>query len=1044
MQSSRPVHHRQSLRRFCVLLGISLFVLASALSAQSEGTRAFNIPADVAEKTLKLFSEQSGRGLIMNADTVGAVRTNAVQGDLKPADALTRMLANTPLVATEDRKSGSYVVKLAKTPAPAEKNALSRPASDRAAADAQDGVLKLDTFEVMGTKLLNMDIRRTRDDAQPYVVFERERIEQSGATTVEEFLKNRLTMNTQDLSNGVFAGASGNASQLNLRGLGQSNTLILIDGHRAPARPLAGGPLQPDLNGIPLAAIERIEVLPTTASGIYGGGATGGVINVILRRDYAGTELKLGYENTFDGDAATRRVDLSAGFTFGQGRTNVLLAATWANSHVLTFGDRDFFQDGRARILANNPEFLLNAATPPLGATTNIRAVGGVNLTLKNGTALNSPFTYAPVGYAGAAPDGGAALVANAGQYNFALADSAQAGGARRTLMAGPTVEAVNLTVRRQFTPWMQAFVELAANDNLTEAAPTSNLTGTYTLPAAAATNPFNQAVNITVPLTAGDSDYRMSSRTRRALGGVIFKLAHDWMAEADFTYARSRSSDSPALALHPLRPDITAVSAGTLDLLRDTRGALPDFGAYLLSGGVRSPQTYTLRDATLRVSGPVLALPAGSLRISILAEDRREAMSEATLTQPPPAVSVYYPDRSQSVRSGYIEAQVPVLGGEFRPLGVEELGLQFAARRDDYTVQGVTAAIIAGSATPILRATNKTSSTDPTVGLHFKPTKDVMLRFSYGTGFIPPAVTQLIVTPATLTAGAGIDPRRGNSPTIAMTQLVGGNPNLKPEQSESWSGGVVLTPRFAANLRLAADYTRIEKSDNIANIALQTLINNEAILGSRITRDTVPAGDPFSVGPIIAVDLTSVNLSKAMVEAYDVALDYTLPTASLGTFDFYGQATWQTHYRTQLIATAPVVENIGISSRNPLKFKGNAGFGWRFGRWKAGWSVHYFDSYYAVDPSAPASAPVILNQGGARVGSQVYHDSFVSYRFGAGAAGAGFVGLFLRNVEVQAGLKNVFDQSPPFDAAQAATGYYSLFGDPRLQSFNLSVKKTF
>jgi len=68
------------------------------------------------------------------------------------------------------------------------------------------------------------------------------------------------------------------------------------------------------LNGIPLAAIERIEVLPTTASGIYGGSATGGVINIILKRDFQGFQTRLTYDNTFDTDSAVRRVDLSAGF----------------------------------------------------------------------------------------------------------------------------------------------------------------------------------------------------------------------------------------------------------------------------------------------------------------------------------------------------------------------------------------------------------------------------------------------------------------------------------------------------------------------------------------------------------------------------------------------------------------------------------------------------------------------------------------------------------------------------------------------------------
>src|SRR6266853_1676627 len=221
------------------------------------------------------------------------------------------------------------------------------------------------------------------------------------------FFKQRLTMNTTAATASQGQNFSGSTSSINLRGLGTNQTLVLVDGRRLADINLNGQMGQPDLNGIPLAAIERIEVLPTTASGIYGGSATGGVINIILRRDYSGGESKLTYANTFDSKAAIRRVDQSVGFTLEEGKTNILIAGSYSDQTPLLLRDRDLYQRGEAAILANNNNSYsaLNTlgVVPPLGATPTITSIDGSNLTLKSGAALNSPITYVPVGYPGAA-----------------------------------------------------------------------------------------------------------------------------------------------------------------------------------------------------------------------------------------------------------------------------------------------------------------------------------------------------------------------------------------------------------------------------------------------------------------------------------------------------------------------------------------------------------------------------------------------------------------------------------------------------------------
>src|SRR5262249_29226323 len=143
-------------------------------------------------------------------------------------------------------------------------------------------------------------------------------------------------------SSAQSTGGSDTRSTINLRGLGLNQTLILIDGRRMPGVATLGQPSQPDINGIPLAMIERIEVLASTAGGIYGGRATVGVINVVLRRDFQGLEAKATYGNTFDTDAANIRFDVGGGLSLEGGRTQVTMAASYSDANALLVGDRDF------------------------------------------------------------------------------------------------------------------------------------------------------------------------------------------------------------------------------------------------------------------------------------------------------------------------------------------------------------------------------------------------------------------------------------------------------------------------------------------------------------------------------------------------------------------------------------------------------------------------------------------------------------------------------------------------------------------------------
>jgi iron complex outermembrane receptor protein len=1010
-------------------VSVAVYVAMSLLAAPFQSARAdegasksaspapkiaFNIPSAPLADSLAEWSKQSGLQVLKRQTAKrDEIVTPQVSGSFSATEALDRLLANTGLRYEFVNDRTVRIV-----PIPEEHDAA-----------ASRGIAEI---LVQGSRLLNMDLKRSRDDAQPYVIYERESIERSGARSVEDFLRQRLPMNTAGQSYGQ-SGASqlGNISQVNLRGLGSNQTLILVDGHRTADLNFGGDTFQSDVNGIPLGAIERIEVLPTTASGIYGGNATGGVVNIVLRRDYSGSEVKLTYENSFDVSSRQVRADFAAGFNLEDGKTNVLLAGSYSDSDTLLYQDSDLVKRGIATIRANNPTFYTQAVNPPLGATANIRSVNGSPLFGPG----SSNITFVPDGYAGGG--GLAPLQANAGNYNYDLAPTRQQG--ERSLLNAPTVYSVSSTIRRQFTDSIQAFLEGAASNN-ESVTPQSSVQTNFTLGATAPNNPFGQAVRVTVPIAAAGYETSTVLKERRLLGGLIFKLPQGWQGEADFTWDKTGASWVQAQSLTAATG--TALQNGTLDILRDTRAYPITFTDANLLPNDRTIEPFdaTLRDWAVRAGGPVslpfAALPTISL--SGMLEYRDTALSRTSILS---AGGTYiYPDRSYNVASAYLEARIPIVDARNARTGLRELELQLAGRHDRYITHGATGFLLTPTA-PVTRITNESQSTDPTFGLRFVPVRDVQLRASYGTGFRVPSTSQLAPTTPILSNANGtiVDPRRGNEPIASYYLTQGGNPTLQPEESKSWSFGTVLTPRWIPDLRASVDYTRVKKTDNISSLSTLQILDNESRFPGRVTRAAPAPGDPFGVGVITGIDVSAINVASTNTEAFDMALDYSLNDTPVGAFSFFLVGTWQTHLQTQLLPSEPVKELVGISSGFgsntssgiPVKFKANVGTTWKWRDWTLGWTTRYYDDYLAADPTSASSAATVLNQGGGgRVKSQAYHDLIAGYRLP-------------QNIEVQAGIKNVFNKKPPFDAG-AGSMYYSYLGDPRLASYWLSLKAAF
>lgn len=199
---------------------------------------------------------------------------------------------------------------------------------------AQDeAALDLDRVRVTGSRIQRTDI----EGALPITVIDREQIERSGFQSVSDLLRN-TTFN----STGSYRPQSGSSFQglnlIDLRGLGSSRTLVLVDGRRLTMAPQSGA--SQDLNSIPLGAVERIEILSDGASAIYGSDAIGGVVNVITRRDFNGAELSIGgAEVSVPRDGGDREFG-SAVFGSATADTRIIGGVSW-NKRDIIF-ERDF------------------------------------------------------------------------------------------------------------------------------------------------------------------------------------------------------------------------------------------------------------------------------------------------------------------------------------------------------------------------------------------------------------------------------------------------------------------------------------------------------------------------------------------------------------------------------------------------------------------------------------------------------------------------------------------------------------------------------
>ncbi len=1072
----------------CRLNFLKSIIASCALALASLAHAAalnFHVPGGNLKSALDAYVKQAGVQLVYREDDVQGLKTGGVKGALSAEEALTRLLAGTKLIAHHDPSGAIAIVQAAARGkevllrdipvSPAGPVRLARVAEvEREKPLAPQVPVSLESSNgipeilVKGARSSNTDIRRTEDDVQPYVVFDAEEIGRSMAPDLETFLRTRLPMNQSRGSEGQSISSNrGNQSTIDLRGLGADQTLVLVNGRRMPGVASSTELYQPDINGIPISAVERIEILPSTAGGIYGGGATGGVVNIILKRDYNDVELTARYDGTFAGGGAQRRLDATAGFTLEGGRTNVMLTASYRDGNPLYMGDRDFAVRARALQDENNHAAFRSGGTPVRGYTTNIRSANGSILVLKDGMrSLNSPIASVPIGYAGPDSDNGAAFLGTADRYNLALSDDVL--GNQYSLLNTPSVRSLQFSVRQEFTDHIEAFVDAARHDNRSVrmgSAVVNNVVNDVTLPAGP-NSPFIQAVRLSVPFVGyetGRIRTSSASLSEQVSGGVIVRLPREWTAQGEYSSGRSNSTYEYTRAA--LTADgVAALIDGRLDPLSDVNAYPLEFAAfYPGESGGRNSADYAgeRKNAILRVSGPLLQLPGGPLRLAALLE-RREQFTADRVRASYPAGSnpsfTYYPEVGSSTDSGYAEINAPLVSAAKARPGLLGLDLRASYRYDTTETRtrpyDETSMSVPSPDGPFPQApfqTNSVTGNQYTLGLRYTPVESVMLRVSYGEGILPPAPFQLSEADAASIAfvlGGNLDPKRGGLPVnTAMIERFSltGSLLLRPERSASWSGGVIFTPALLPRLRLSVDYTRIEKTDEIGSLDYQTRLDLEDDFPGAIVRNALTPADAalgYTGGTIREFNAGLVNIAHSLMEALDIQADYRWETR-FGSFAANVIATVQPRLSQQATPDSGEVDRVGYSN-GPLKWRANAGLRWNRGAWDLGWNLQYYDAslVYSSTASTTVRNNAVLGQGSERIPTQTYHDVYGRYRF---QNASGFASGLLENTELQISVQNVLNTSPPILASTSSlVAGYATEGDPRLRRYSIAFTKRF
>lgn len=854
-------------------------------------------------------------------------------------------------------------------------NALAQDQNE-AAGDKKAEAKTLDAVTVTGSRIKRAEI----EGALPVTVISRQELEVSGKVMVSDFL--RETSFNSFGSYQTTSGSSGlGASTINLRGLGSSRTLVLIDGRRATTTAILGS--GQNLNSIPMAAVERIEMLSDGASSIYGSDAIGGVVNIITRKDYEGAEFTIGkgFPRHDGGDTEEMSMLLGA----SSDRARVLAGASYSNRDVLFDRDRPYLMVPRGSSVYSN-NFALRPSTaagnrlnhPTFGTTVPGDCIAGTNnfyTTVASGRLL-CQFEHTQTSADLSSTTVNSVFFRSDVQINddWTMYFNADSNRVRAFGRYAPVPS----------SPWPGGAIRLLPG--------TPNHPGTIGGNNPHASDAYYQGLaGQTLYLfhrfaALGTRDSTTTETTNNYLMGFQGRVADK--VDLDFGMRYSEASGM-VIGKNYVVAGLAqaAIDSGAYNIYNPFAGNPNGLGiTATISRDLKSTMKEVYANASFdlfEMSGGAASAAIGAERREEFYQDNYDPLSEAGQVVGSAGNSA---SGGRTVSAAYFEVLFPI---------TKTFEVDVAGRYDRYSDYG--------------------SDFSPKVSMRWHPIESLTLRGAYGNGFRAPSL-DILTQKTTFSATSTTDPQtcmllvgRPDCSTQVSTYSIA-NPNLTSESSKQWSLGVVWDATDWLSMTLDHWDTHID--DQITSTSLATVVRCLRGLpglcpaglaqfpdGTILPNESLGVGASFdpTTGGITGAQLGYVNLGTVDINGYDFSARTNF---DLGWGRLQNQLTWSMYSHYSSNGGANIVGTMGAP-----KHRAGLSNALSVGDWSFNWNMNYIHS-------------TENNAGDGRLPSWLIHNVQVGYT-------TPWKGT------ISVGVNNVADKDPVFDPVLGGPSYDSTLYNP-------------
>jgi len=921
-------------------------------------------------------------------------------------------------------------------------------------------------------------IPRVGEGPQPVVSYDQDFIQKQANQTVSDVIRS-LPYSNATLTPTVNAGINSSpaSSAVNLRGLGVNRTLTLVDGHRFPdfPIPLGGAFSFVDLNSIPLAAIDRIEILKDGASAIYGDDAVAGVVNIILKNEYNGADIYNYYGISSRGDFETFHNQVTGGVSHklwsDDSKLSIVAAFDYLSQSPIDALDRSYAYGDKSKLSPKYPD-TSTAFFSPFGSFTGVTS---------GNTFFTPPGSTRPTLVPGNAPAD--AFI----PFNTQLS-------AREERYGG--------LVKVNFSPtnWLN-FYDLLMVSRSEENGVTQNQ-GMSTGDAVAGTtifipanNPFNTTGEDLLPNGQAFNEFGpwhedVITRTIFNVVGATIQLPHSWFIDASFAYGESDSTQTfyNAAANDRLQLALEGRLPGHIGQFYDpfTDQSVSGKINGSLVDAIRTQQSQDARTNILtwnvHAGGTLIDLCSGPLTVAGGLEYRSQ---ELIIANDPNSVNRNIiagnflgegTTGRRYVRSGYIQVSIPIFGEKWSWPGMRSLEVVLSERYDDYSTFN--------------------SAAKPQIAVLYKPFDDITFRGTYSEAFVAPSLSQLFTTPLEFQTVV-TNPVLGDRETVLLAN--GGNPNLKPETAYEYYAEILWTPGakdpehswwgWLNGFTAYVDWFQVEIRNLINTVPTQSVVNAPGSFpGAAVIHNPN--------GTIREVINPYVNVGSLLADYIDFGATYVTKEYPWGKLDLEANATYNYNYAVKTLVgvtngkprfqvyTADDQYTTGARQSGGPDFKlvtsafyDKTVFG--IDTFRTGFILNYTDSEADAFNNRKGSAPNLnagLDSPGYvhLIGSYTTVDWQIAYIFGVPAVvtpetpkpgydkeGKRLIGekaiapkpeasnwgwrTLLANTTLTFGIKNIFDAHPPLSIDQnSGNGYDFYQADPIGRFFYISAEKKF